>query len=193
MSHFLPIELKHASRLLNHGPTILITSYDPDNNHRNVMAAAWSMPVEFEPPRVAIVVDKSAWTRELIEKTGSFGICIPTVAMVNLTYAVGSVSGRDEDKFNRFSITAHQGPSLGLPVIESGCAAWMECRLLTEPGAQEKYDTFFGEVVSAAADQRVFINGHWNLNENNADLHTLHHLGGGNFLTDGRQIKTQFV
>lgn len=193
MSHFLPIELKHASRLLNHGPTVLITSYDPENGHRNVMAAAWSMPVEFEPPRVAIVVDKSAWTRELIEKTGSFGICIPTVSMVNLTYAVGSVSGRDEDKFNRFSIIAHQGPSLGLPVIESGCAAWMECRLLTESGAQEKYDTFFGEVVSAAADQRVFINGHWNLNENNADLHTLHHLGGGNFLTDGRQIKTQFV
>ncbi|MBK5142315.1 flavin reductase family protein [Budviciaceae bacterium BWR-B9] len=193
MSHFLPIELKHASRLLNHGPTVLITSYDPENGHRNVMAAAWSMPVEFEPPRVAIVVDKSTWTRELIEKTGSFGICIPTVSMVNLTYAVGSVSGRDEDKFNRFSIIANQGPSLGLPVIESGCAAWMECRLLTESGAQQKYDTFFGEVISAAADQRVFINGHWNLNENNTDLHTLHHLGGGNFLTDGRQIKTQFV
>lgn len=34
------------------------------------------MPVEFEPPRVTIVVDKSTWTRELIERNGKFGIVI---------------------------------------------------------------------------------------------------------------------
>ena len=28
MSRFRPVELQHASRLLNHGPTVLITSYD---------------------------------------------------------------------------------------------------------------------------------------------------------------------
>ncbi|ENC8815591.1 flavin reductase family protein, partial [Escherichia coli] len=38
------------------------------------------MPVEFEPPRVTIVVDKSTWTRELIERNGKFGIVIPGVA-----------------------------------------------------------------------------------------------------------------
>ena len=58
MSHFRPVELRHASRLLNHGPTVLITSRDESLDRRNVMAAAWSMPVEFEPPRIAIVVDK---------------------------------------------------------------------------------------------------------------------------------------
>lgn len=100
MSRFIPIELHHASRLLNHGPTVLITSFDEQSQRRNIMAAAWSMPVEFEPPRVAIVVDKSTWTRELIEHNGKFGIVIPGVAATNWTWAVGSVSGRDEDKFN---------------------------------------------------------------------------------------------
>lgn len=71
MSAFRPVELKHASRLLNHGPTVLITSRDESIDRRNVMAAAWSMPVEFEPPRIAIVVDKSTWSRELIERSGS--------------------------------------------------------------------------------------------------------------------------
>lgn len=85
MSHFRPIELKHASRLLNHGPTILITSRDEHTERRNVMAAAWSMPVEFEPPRIAIVVDKTARSRELIERSGKFGIVIPGVAAVNWT------------------------------------------------------------------------------------------------------------
>ncbi|KNF64562.1 flavin reductase family protein, partial [Escherichia coli] len=55
MSRFIPIELHHASRLLNHGPTVMITSFDEQSQRRNIMAAAWSMPVEFEPPRVAIV------------------------------------------------------------------------------------------------------------------------------------------
>lgn len=76
MSQFIPVELHHASRLLNHGPTVMITSFDEQSQRRNIMAAAWSMPVEFEPPRVAIVVDKSTWTRELIERNGKFGIVI---------------------------------------------------------------------------------------------------------------------
>ena len=87
MSAFRPVELKHASRLLNHGPTVLITSRDESIDRRNVMAAAWSMPVEFEPPRIAIVVDKSTWSRELIERSGKFGIVIPAVAAANWAYA----------------------------------------------------------------------------------------------------------
>ena len=83
MSHFRPVALPHASRLLNHGPTILITSRDERIDRRNVMAAAWSMPVEFEPPRIAIVVDKSAWSRELIERSGMFGIVVPGVEETN--------------------------------------------------------------------------------------------------------------
>lgn len=71
MSRFIPIELHHASRLLNHGPTVLITSFDEQSQRRNIMAAAWSMPVEFEPPRVAIVVDSLAsLSRALQQLTG---------------------------------------------------------------------------------------------------------------------------
>ena len=110
MSQFIPVELHHASRLLNHGPTVMITSSDEQSQRRNIMAAAWSMPVEFEPPRVAIVVDKSTWTRELIERNGKFGIVIPGVAATNWTWAVGSVSGREEDKFNCYGIPVVRGP-----------------------------------------------------------------------------------
>ncbi len=79
MSQFIPVELHHASCLLNHGPTVMITSFDEQSQRRNIMAAARSMPVEFEPPRVAIVVDKSTWTGELIEGNGKFGIVIPAL------------------------------------------------------------------------------------------------------------------
>lgn len=124
MSRFIPIELHHASRLLNHGPTVMITSFDEQSQRRNIMAAARSMPVEFEPPRVAIVVDKSTWTVELIERNGKFGIVIPGVAATNWTWAVGSVSGREEDKFNCYGIPVVKGPVLGLPLVEEMRRGW---------------------------------------------------------------------
>ena len=187
MSHFRPVDLKHASRLLNHGPTVLITSRDNHIGRRNIMAAAWSMPVEFEPPRLAIVVDKSTWSRELIERSGMFGIVIPGVSATNWTYAVGSISGRDEDKFNCYGIPVINGPVLGLPVVEEKCLAWMECRLLPATSAAEKYDTLFGEVVSASADTRAFVAGRWQFDGDK--LNTLHHLGAGTFVTSGKQVK----
>ncbi|EJD6442978.1 hypothetical protein J9242_06575 [Klebsiella pneumoniae] len=138
MSRFRHVELQYASRLLNHGPTILITSYDAPSDRRNVMA-------------------------------------------------VGSVSGRDEDKFNAWGIPVVTGPELGLPLIEEKCLAWMECRLLPATAAQTQYDTLFGEVVSAAADERAFVTGRWQFDDDK--LNTLHHLGTGNFVASGRHVR----
>ncbi|MFN3416553.1 MAG: flavin reductase family protein [Caldimonas sp.] len=181
MSRFQNVRLEHASRLINHGPTVLVTS--AHGGHRNIMAAAWSMPVEFTPPRLAIVIDKRTFTRELIHASGYFGVCIPGAALADLTYAVGSVSGREIDKFARFGIASQAGSLTGVPLLEHGCAAWMECRLIPEPHTEQAYDTCFAEVLSAAADARIFDNGRWSVREDNAELHTLHHLGAGRFAT----------
>lgn len=179
MSSFVPVALNHASRLVNHGPTVLVTS--AHGGKRNVMAAAWSMPVEFTPPRIAVVIDKKTLTRELVTASGAFALCIPGTALVDLTYAVGSTSGRDEDKFARYGIAAQSGPVLGMPVIEQGCAAWLECCRIPELHTEDAYDTCFAEVVAAAADPRIFANGRWNYDATNTALQTIHHLGGGNF------------
>jgi flavin reductase (DIM6/NTAB) family NADH-FMN oxidoreductase RutF len=155
------------------------------------MAAAWSMPVEFSPPRIAIVIDKSTFTRELIAASGTFGVCIPGAALADLAFAVGSCSGRDGDKFARFGIDAMCGPVLGVPLLEAGCAGWLECRLIPERHTEDAYDTCFAEVVAAAGDPAVFANGRWDLRADNAALHTLHHLGAGNFVRAGEVIRAQ--
>ena len=191
MSTFVSVALQHASRLVNHGPTVLVTS--AHGGRRNVMAAAWSMPVEFTPPRIAVVIDKKTFTRELAAASGAFGICIPGAALIALTYAVGSTSGREGDKFARYGIAAQPGPVLGVPVIEDGCAAWLECRLIPEPHAQDAYDTCFAEVVAAAADPRIFANGRWNYDATNAELQTIHHLGGGNFARSAGMVQAQVL
>lgn len=187
--HFSPVALEHASRLINHGPTALVTS--AAGGRRNVMAAAWSMPVEFTPPRIAVVIDKHTFTRTLVAASGAFGLCLPGAALADLTYALGSESGRDVDKFARHGIVAKAGAATGVPLIESGCAAWLECRLIAEPHTEDAYDTCFAEVVAAAADDRIFAGGHWTFRTDNVALQTIHHLGGGNFVHAGEVIRAR--
>ncbi|MBH9665330.1 flavin reductase, partial [Burkholderia multivorans] len=53
MSAIEPVELSRAYLLLNHGPTVLVTS--AHGAERNVMAAAWAMPLDFSPPKMLVV------------------------------------------------------------------------------------------------------------------------------------------
>jgi len=188
-----PVALAHASRLLNHGPTVLVSSAHA--GRRNLMAAAWSMPVEFTPPRIAVVIDKSTFTRELVAASGALAINLPCRAQADLAFTVGSTSGRDAvargtDKFAEYGIEAFDGPELGLPLVE-GCIGWMECRVIAEPHTEQAYDTFFAEVVSAQADARVFEGGKWAFGPENADLHTLHHLGSGVFAVAAEVVRAK--
>jgi flavin reductase (DIM6/NTAB) family NADH-FMN oxidoreductase RutF len=194
-AHRRPVELAHASRLVSHGPTVLVTS--AHGRARNVMAAAWSMPVEFDPPRIAVVIDKRTFTAELVQASGRLAICVPCVAQADLTYTVGSIGGRDlvaagTDKFARHRIPTFDGPVLGLPLV-AGCIAWLEGRVIPEGHTEQAYDTFFVEVVSAQADARVFASGRWSFREDNAALHTLHHLGAGHFAPAGASIRASVL
>ena len=190
-----PVQLNHASRLLNHGPTVIVSTVQ--EGRRNLMAAAWSMPVEFMPPRIAVVIDKSTYTREQIAHSKMLALNIPCRALADLTFTVGSVSGRDdpmpeEDKFTRYGIQSFSGPVLGLPLVE-GCIGWMECQVIDEPHTEQAYDTFFVEAVSALSDTRVFANGRWDMNEGNRLLHTIHHLGAGLFAVASKSLQGKIL
>ncbi|WP_342052517.1 MULTISPECIES: flavin reductase family protein [unclassified Cupriavidus] len=190
MSSFrAPVELAKAYRLLNHGPTVLVSA--AHGGQRNIMAAAWAMPLDFAPPKVAVVLDKSTWTRQLLEASGTFALQVPTVAQVDITEALGSSSGQalasqQTDKFAAYGLQTFQGDVIDAPLLE-GCAAWLECRLLPEAAIQQTYDLFLGEVIAAHADTRVFSAGRWHF-EGQDELRTIHHVAGGHFIVDGAAV-----
>ncbi len=183
-AHCRPVPLPKAYRLLNHGPTVLVSA--AHNGQRNIMAAAWAMPLDFEPPKVAVVLDKSTWTRQLLEGSGTFVLQVPCVAQADLVQTVGNTTGAETDKFTRYGVQVFAGEHTEAPLLE-GCVAWLECRLLPEPHTQQTYDLFLGEVVAAYADERVFREGHWHFEGQDA-LRTLHHVAGGHFLTVGQPV-----
>jgi flavin reductase (DIM6/NTAB) family NADH-FMN oxidoreductase RutF len=146
------------------------------------MSAAWSMPLDFDPPKVAVVIDKGTLTRGLIEASGSFVLNVPSKALAALTVAVGSESGRDVDKFAVHGIATMAGDKVAAPLI-GACLAWLECRLIPEPHIQQTYDLFLGEVVAAWADPAVFADGHWTPDQGGQP--SIHYVAGGRFFETG--------
>ncbi|MCB2253139.1 flavin reductase family protein [Pseudomonas chlororaphis] len=189
-SHRRPVPLAKAYRLLNHGPTVLVSA--AHGGQRNIMAAAWAMPLDFEPPKIAVVLDKATWTRQLLEASGTFVLNVPCAAQADIVQTVGSTSGlelsreKGRDKFELYGLPTFAGELIDAPLLD-GCVAWLECRLLPEPLNHERYDLFLGEVIAAQADDRVFSEGRWHFTGHDA-LRTLHHVAGGHFLTIGDAV-----
>jgi flavin reductase (DIM6/NTAB) family NADH-FMN oxidoreductase RutF len=189
MTKKIKIELPKAYRLLNHGPTILISARY--NGKQNIMAAAWNMPLDFDPPKITVVIDKSAYTRELIEAAGTFAISVPCVAQIDIVRKVGTTSGRDlkdTDKFAEYGLETFSATTIDAPLLK-GCVAWLECKLIPRQDNQNTYDLFIAEVVAAQADERVFSDGHWHF-KGYDDLRTIHHIAGGAFFVTGEAIKS---
>lgn len=181
------VPLNKASRLLNHGPTVLVGSAHA--GRVNVMAAAWAMPLDFEPPKIAVVVDKSTLTREFIDASGVLSISVPCVAQADLTRAVGGESGKDHtDKLQRCGVLFQSGPSTGCPLVQDAIA-WMECRVLPATAhVAGPHDLILAEVVSAWADERVFSGGRWHFETAPDALRSLHHVAGGAFYAVGSPV-----
>jgi flavin reductase (DIM6/NTAB) family NADH-FMN oxidoreductase RutF len=176
----IDVPLAKCYRLLNHGPVTLVTSASAGRS--NVMAASWAMPLDFDPPKVLLVVDGTTLTRELIDASGEFALNIPPRALADATYEAGSRSGRELDKWQALGLMPFPATRIGTPLLE-GCVAWLECRVRPEPDIERRYDLFIADVVAASADDRVFVDGRWRFGED--DLRTLHHVAGGQFYTTG--------
>lgn len=184
--HIAPVALEKAYRLLNHGPTILVSARY--RGVSNVMAAAWACALDFNPPKLTVVIDKIARTRELLEHSGQFVIQIPTAVQAQLTYDVGSCSLHDDaDKLTHCGVELFDIPGFDLPFV-TGCAGWLACRLIPEPHNQQTYDLFIGEITGAWADTRIFRDGHWAFDHADATMRSIHYVAGGQFYAIGESV-----
>lgn len=180
------VELQKSYRLLNHGPTTIISAQH--EKVINAMSVAWTCALDFAPPKVTVVIDKGAFTRHLIEQSGYFAVQIPTAKQAKLVLDMGLSRHSHPDKLKEVSFFYQE--NFQVPLIE-GCAAWLICKLIDEPHNQQAYDLFIGEVVGAWADDRVFKDGHWLFDEAPDEMRTLHYIAGGQFYKIGEGLNVQ--
>lgn len=180
------VPLAKSYRLLNHGPVTLISA--SHEGRSNVMAAAWAMPLDFDPPKLAVVVAADTFTRRLVEGSGELVVQVPTRAMVDLVWALGSESGAEIDKIAKHGVSLSPASQVGAPLVD-GCIAWLEARVLPNAALATDHDLFLVEVVAAWADDEVFRDGGWSFD---ADAkRSLHHVAGGAFFATGEPIQAR--
>ena len=179
----IPVELRRSYKLVNHGPTTLVSAAHA--GRKNVMAAAWVMALDFDPPKLAAVLAEDTWTRELAVASGELVISLPTVQQAALTYQLGSVSGRDVDKFAEYGVAWSPASHVSAPLVD-GCAGWLECKIIEEQHMASAYDLFVCQVVAAWADPEVWNGAEWRFE--NPDKRTIHHCAGGVFFATGERM-----
>lgn len=177
------VPLNKSYLLLNHGPVTLVGS--AHGERMNVMAASWVMPLDFDPARVLLVVDRNTLTRELIEASGSFSLSIPCQTMAQQVLTAGNLSGYQVDKIARCGFECSQASCIKAPLIR-GCVAWLECQVIPYPENQQRHDLFVADVLAAWADPAVFSAGRWHFPDEGQ--RTLHYQAGGAFFVTGTSI-----
>ncbi|MBL7072599.1 MAG: flavin reductase family protein [Candidatus Omnitrophica bacterium] len=169
------INLDLATRLINHGPVVLISSmYD---KKVNLTPVAWHMPVSKKPPVIALEIGKSHFIYDCIIKSRDFVINVPPKGLVEKVVKCGSCSGRDVDKLLVCGLSTEPSLKIKSPAV-GGMLAVMECVLVDAPRVAEEYDIVIGEVKYAAVREEAFQD-HWLFEKE--EFRTIHHLGDRNF------------
>lgn len=180
MDNFKVLPLDEFYRLINHGPCVIISS--GDDKKANIAPVAWKMPLNDDPPLVAIALAEDHYTTELIDLTKTFVINVPDVKLLSSLLGAGKVSGRDADKIKKFGVRMAKGEKIKTPHL-ADAIGWMECEVLDRK-VYYGVVLFVGKVLFAAADDDAYDGC-----LDPSKRPTAHHLGGGWFARTTKRIK----
>ncbi len=143
---------KTVLRQFTYGLYAVSAAHDGD---RGIFTANWLSQVSFEPPLVALSVEKDSSTLPLIRASGLFAICPLKDDQKGLAGDLGRPRVRAGDKFAVYNLATHESPS-GVPVLDDALG-YVTCKVLNEVDAGDSV-VLIGEVIEAdvfAADDSL--------------------------------------
>jgi len=173
-----------ARRLLTGGPVVLVTT--SWHAKTNVMPVAYAMPLSFNPPLVGIAVHPSRHTHDMIRFSEEFAINVPARSLIHHVQYLGSVSGKELDKFELTKLPTFKARKVEAPLIE-GCIGYIECGLEDALRIGD-HTLFVGRVVAASVDDEAFDET-WLLGDD--DYRPLHYLGLNRYAILGERLEAR--
>jgi flavin reductase (DIM6/NTAB) family NADH-FMN oxidoreductase RutF len=163
------MEISKAFTLMESGPVVLVTTSDGEKH--NIMTISWTMVVDFTP---LFAVTTGPWNHSYaaLQKFRECVISIPTVDLIDQVVGIGTCSGADTDKFNKFGLTPVKGEHVRSPLIKE-CLANIECKVID---IIKKHNIVILEGVAAYLDS------------SRKEKRTIHAIGDGTFVVDGRKL-----
>lgn len=93
---------------------------------QNLMPAAWHMPISADPPLYGVSVSPKRHTYALLARETGFTVNFLTHDQAGLIAKLGSTSGRDMDKLERFGLEAEPAARASGVILRASYAAF-EC------------------------------------------------------------------
>jgi flavin reductase (DIM6/NTAB) family NADH-FMN oxidoreductase RutF len=163
------LKMNKTFTLMESGPVVLVTTYDGKKN--NVMTISWTMVLDFTP-RFAMTTGEWNYSFAALRKTKECVISIPTVDMLDKVVGIGTCSGKDTDKFEKFKLTPVKGKKVNAPLIKEALAN-IECKVVE---IIKRHNIMVLDAVAAYVDR------------SRKEKRTVHAVGDGTFILDGRRL-----
>jgi flavin reductase (DIM6/NTAB) family NADH-FMN oxidoreductase RutF len=161
-----PLPLGKAFTLIEPGPVVLVTTHDGRTD--NVMTITWTMVLDFSG---TFAITTGPWNHSYaaLLATRECVIAIPTIDLLDTAVGVGTCSGKDTDKFEKFGLTRLAAERVRAPLIKE-CLANIECRVID---VIDRYGIVVLEAIAAHIDG------------GRAETRMIHAVGDGTFIVDG--------
>ena len=163
------LQIQKAFTLMEPGPVVWVTTHD--GNKDTLMTISWTMVVDFAP-KFAITTGPWNHSYAALRKSRECVLCIPTVDLLDAVVGVGTCSGADVDKFEKFGLTPVRGKHVRAPRIRE-CLANIECKVVD---IIPRHNIVVLEGLAAYTDP------------SRREKRTIHAIGNGNFVVDGRTL-----
>jgi flavin reductase (DIM6/NTAB) family NADH-FMN oxidoreductase RutF len=125
-------------------PVWVIGSYDLEGK-ANAATVAWGGICCSKPACVAISLRESRYTHSNIVEQGAFTVNVPSAEFAAEADYFGTVSGRDQDKFQATGLTAVRSELVNAPIIDEFPLV-LECKLLFQHELGS-HTQFVGEII----------------------------------------------
>jgi len=158
--------INKAFSLIEPGPVVLITTYDGQNN--NIMTISWTMVTDFKP---IFAITTGSWNHSYnaLINSKECVISVPTIEFIDQVIGIGTCSGSNLNKFEKFGLTPVKGKYVQAPLIKE-CLANIECKVID---IIEKHNIVILEGLAAY------------MNDTRDEKRTFHAVGDGTFIADG--------
>lgn len=139
-----PQAKKTILRHVSYGLYAVTAAHDGD---RGVFTANWLTQVSFEPPLLAVSVERDSSTLPLIRASGVFAVCPLAAGQRDLAGALGRPRAKAGDKYEALGLHVRESAS-GAPVL-ADTLGYVACRVTGEMEAGDSV-LLLGEVIEAA-------------------------------------------
>ncbi|KAB2863328.1 MAG: flavin reductase family protein [Bauldia sp.] len=163
------LPLSRAFTLIEPGPVTLITTNDGRKD--NIMTITWTMVLDFS---ASFAITTGPWNHSFaaLQETRECVIAIPAADLIDKVVGVGTCTGADTDKFEKFGFTPLKAKHVQAPLIKE-CLANIECRVVD---IVDRHSIVVLEGVAAYFDNA------------RAEKRMLHAVGDGTFVVDGERL-----